>query len=77
MLVSLLIFCDAGNAKISLQSAILPFLSGWVPVILKLLLATVSAGSNMQQNNPNNPMFNGSMSSREYFPRLVADDMLF
>jgi len=30
------------------QSAVLPVLSGWVLVLLKLLLATVSAGQNTQ-----------------------------
>ena len=37
-----------------LQAAVLPFLPGWVMVLLKLLLATVSATTNQQQpNNPN------------------------
>ena len=31
-----------------LQSAVLPVLSGWVLVLLKLLLATVSAGTSSQ-----------------------------
>lgn len=36
------------------QAAVLPFLPGWVMVLLKLLLATVSATTNQQQpNNPN------------------------
>jgi len=30
------------------QNAVLPVLSGWVLVLLKLLLATVSAGTNVQ-----------------------------
>lgn len=39
---------------ITLQAAVLPFLPGWVMVLLKLLLATVSATTNQQQpNNPN------------------------
>jgi len=36
------------KAKLAKQSAILPVLSGWVLVLLKLLLATVSAGTNLQ-----------------------------
>ena len=36
------------------QAAVLPFLPGWVMVLLKLLLATVSATTNQQpSNNPN------------------------
>ncbi|KAF5393764.1 hypothetical protein D9757_000267 [Collybiopsis confluens] len=37
-----------------IYSAVLPVLSGWVLVLLKLLLATVSAGNNVAQSNTSN-----------------------
>jgi hypothetical protein len=61
--------CIVGNLISDLtllQSAILPSLPGWVTILLKLLLATVSAGSNSQQPQSANG-FPPGVPSRAYY----------
>ena len=58
----------------STQAAVLPFLPGWVMVLLKLLLATVSATTNQQQPNNPNGYPPGMLSRMIVFPLLERDE---
>ena len=49
-----------------IQSAVLPVLSGWVLVLLKLLLATVSATSNQPPPSTTSSVFPPGVTSRKY-----------
>lgn len=67
MFVSKSLWYLSSLTVIMLQSAVLPVLSGWVLVLLKLLLATVSAGTNMQPpQSSTSSVFPPGVASREY-----------
>ena len=57
-------FAFADNRASTLQSSVLPVLSGWVLVLLKLLLATVTASANSAQPPSAGGQFPPGMPSR-------------
>jgi len=61
---------------IALQAAVLPFLPGWVMVLLKLLLATVSATTNQQQPANPNGFPPGMLSRTIAFPLSAKEQGL-
>lgn len=65
--VSILTFSLPLLLTFFIQNAVLPVLSGWVLVLLKLLLATVSAGTGPQPpQSSTSSVFPPGVASREF-----------